>query len=509
MEIQEHLLRIIADQADPVVYLKRNAQSLGIFKDSIFPLEDALCFMIWQDSDSLLVVTGDGPVSQAFEGEGVPGRIKFCRKSPENAQALRHVFPFTAPVSHQGHSKTLGLGDRLGLATPGHLQLIKNYSVFPVLAQQSIRELNLTGRTYGEVLDDVTWPVYREGYTRGYGADGDHLKTEAEVRMALDLGYTMITLDCSEHIRNEGALMSPEDLAAAYGSLSASFRSRIEDRYLNKTHVLQSGYTLRFDRETLMRSAVIYGQAIEFAAGLYTRVIAHHPAVVDFEMSIDETLTPTAPTAHYFTADLLLQTGVHIISLAPRFCGEFQKGIDYIGDIHAFSEELSLHSAIARHFGYKISVHSGSDKFSVFPIVNEKTEGFWHVKTAGTNWLEAVRTLARKDPKLYREMHAFALEHLEEARKYYHIGAKPENIKDICTLSDDMLPALMDENDARQVLHITYGLLLNAREDTGNLRFKDRIYALLKCHGEDYANALHAHIGRHLNALGLWRSAPL
>ena len=105
-----------------------------------------------------------------------------------------------------------------------------------------------------------------------------------------------------------------------------------------------------------------------------------------------------------------------------------------------FTEEFIVHAAIADHFGYKISVHSGSDKFMVFPVVG-KTNGKYHLKTAGTNWLEAVRVIAQHKPDLYRRMHAFALEHLEEAKKYYYIGAKVENIP---ALDDLRIPSFLN-----------------------------------------------------------------
>ncbi len=110
----------------------------------------------------------------------------------------------------------MGVGDRLGIAGPGHIRVFQEYDVYPVFAQQSIRELNLTQRTYKDVLDSTTFSVFREGYTKGFGADGDHLKKPEEVKMALDLGFTMITLDCSEHMHNEAERMKLTDVKEAH-----------------------------------------------------------------------------------------------------------------------------------------------------------------------------------------------------------------------------------------------------------------------------------------------------
>ena len=256
---------------------------------------------------------------------------------------------------------------------------------------------------------------------------------------------------------------------------------------------------LRYTKPDLMRANLIYGESIKFIKEIFERHISGNP--LDFEISIDETATPTLPLEHFFVASELTRAGVRFVSLAPRFCGEFQKGVDYIGNLAQFEHELAAHHAIAKHFGYKLSVHSGSDKFSVFPAVGRVTEGVFHIKTAGTNWLEAVRLVALKAPGLYRLMHRFALEKFSEASKYYHVTANLDNIPDINTLSDAELPPLMDQNDARQLLHITYGLILTAKNADGSYRFKDDLYALWAEYAKEYEALLEKHIGRHLEML--------
>ena len=87
--------------------------------------------------------------------------------------------------------------------------------------------------------------------------------------------------------------------------------------------------------------------------------------------------------------------------LAPRFPGRFEKGVDYIGDVDAFEADVAIHAAIARQFGpYKLSIHSGSDKFSIYGIAASQTEGLLHVKTAGTSYLEALRVVALRSPAI-------------------------------------------------------------------------------------------------------------
>ena len=435
-----------------------------------------------------------------FGGE----KVKICPLSHENAVIIREAFPFTAPVSHKGRAVSMGLGDRLGLASPGHIDLIRNYDVFPVLAQQSIRELNLTGRTFGDVLDSATWAVFQEGYMSGFGADGDHVKTAAEVNMALDSGFTMITLDCSEHIRSDIPSLDEDAVSGLYDGLPAEDRERWEAEYINKTIRLADGTEIFFSKASLERDALIYGGAIEHAERVYRECIVTCGRNVDFELSVDETPTETLPESHYFVANELYRRGIVLTCLAPRFAGEFQKGIDFKGDTGAFEKGFVAHVNIARHFGYKISVHSGSDKFSVFPLVGKHSKGKFHLKTAGTNWLEALRVIAVKDAPFFRRLLTFSLQNLPEAKRYYHTTENTGNIPPADSLTDAELPGLLDQPDARQVLHICYGLiLLKGHEPEDKEYFRERIYKCLRENERAYRETLRAHIGLHLSKLGL------
>jgi hypothetical protein len=446
-----------------------------------------------RESDVLIAPEQVGFIGARFTNQAGDA----CVKAPlnhENAALLRKIFPFASPRPVLGESRTFGVGDRLGIAAPGHLRALRRYDALPVLAQQSIRELNLTNRTYDDVLDRATFAVFREDWDRGFGADGDHLKTLDEVKYALSCGYTMITLDCGDRIRNNVGDMTDAQVGETY-----SPRPDWEKKYVGRRVTLDRGVSLEFDEASFARMALIYGDAIEFACEIYNALIKD--AAVDFEISIDETMTPTTPAQHYFVARELLDRGVSFASIAPRFCGEFQKGIDYIGDIDQFRREFLAHAAIAKHFGYKISVHSGSDKFAVFPIVGELTEGRFHVKTAGTNWLEAMRLVAMKDPGLYREVHRFALSAFDDACRYYHITGNPRNIPNVDKIADDKLPVLFEQNDSRQLIHITYGMILSERSADGSFVFKDRLNRLWRENDEAYFDLLDAHIGRHLELL--------
>ncbi len=494
-------------QVDKVKDRLRNSfDENRVYPDSIYLSEGSYFFIAFVDSAKKLVVYREGNAYGQFNGTEMDcgsGKAKICDLSFDNCQLIRGLFPFTKPSNHKGIKTTVGLGDRLGLASAGHIRTLKGKNIFPVLAQQSIRELNLTSRDYNDVLAAASWAVFQEGYTSGFGADGDHLKTAEEVKMAIGCGFTMITLDCSEHIDNSVPALSQTEIDQRYLALPEADRKSLEGKYLGKKIKIDEDSSIEFSVAEFRKVVLIYLKAIRYTIEIYNSTIKNCGRPIDFEMSIDETLTSTSPESHYFVASELIESGVDVTSLAPRFCGEFQKGIDYIGDIQQFTAEFDMHVRIARHFGYKISVHSGSDKFSIFPVVGEKTGGEYHLKTAGTNWLEAVRVISVMDPVLYRRMHKFAIENLNAAKKYYHISGQASNVPDIDKMEDKELPKFLEMDDSRQVLHITYGLMLTAKNPDGSSTFRDDIYTLLNRYEDKYYQALQKHIGRHFETLGL------
>jgi hypothetical protein len=465
-------------------------QYLGFeaFEKSINKIDSTIVFMANENGQMVIIIINNkGGGSAGFNAVGLGGGVYKAALTHENALVLRKLFPFTAPVRGLKNPASFGLGDRLGIATPGHIDLFKGTDVFPVFAQQSIRELNLTCRIYEDVLDAVSFAVFREGYKKGFGADGDHLKTVKDIEYALSLDFSMITLDCSDYIKSGNIDNNP-------------LPDNYKNKYIDKTFNIDS-FSLVFSQEELKKCAAIYGDVITFIIEIYNKFFTKNKKTADFEISIDETVSPTTPLQHFFIAKELLDAGVSFESLAPRFCGEFQKGIDYIGDVTQFEKEINIHAAIARFFGYKLSIHSGSDKFSVFPAIRKATNGRFHVKTAGTNWLEAMRVIAEKDPFLYREIHSFALTAFNEAKKFYHVTTDISKIPDISSVNDMELPKLFENNETRQLIHITYGMILNHKKEDGTYAFKERLYKLWIENEAAYRSALSVHIGKHLELL--------
>ncbi|MCK5804952.1 MAG: hypothetical protein KAI66_19100 [Lentisphaeria bacterium] len=436
----------------------------------------------------------------AFQGEvvvGDGGVVKCCPLTHENAVALRASVPWTAPVSLRHRRTTIGCGDRLGVATPGHIRAVREYDAAPVLAQQSIRELTLTGRTYENVVDDVTFLVLQEGYTDGYGADGDHLKTLVDIDTAVDAGMAMITLDLTEKMNAAAEKWGEAQVCEAFEALGERVCSRIMDTYADQVFDV-CGEVVTIDALEAKRCAVMYLRAMDFSREAYDLLKKRRGDAFDLEISIDETEAPTLPAHHLFIIRELLYRDIIVSSLAPRFIGEFQKAIDYIGDLAEFERQFRVHCAISHAHGeYKISIHSGSDKFSAYPIIGKHTNLRVHVKTAGTSWLEAVRAIAAADPDLYRRMHAMAFEVLPEALKLYHITPDLGRIPVLETVSDADLPGLMDQDDARQLVHVTYGGLL------ADEKISSAFFARLDADEEVYYDFLVKHFVHHLEELGL------
>lgn len=420
------------------------------------------------------------------------------------AKCLRRLLPWTVP-STQGLSTSAGMGDRLGLATPGHLQAVAGSGVAPFVAQQSIREMTRTQRTAQQVMDDAIWGVFQAGWRTGFGSDADHLKTTADIDKCSAVSFTMFTIDPGDHVCSDADKMSGADLAQAMSAINwADFECSQDDfrkRYLGKTFKLDGGDPVRFDEDALARAMVKYGGAILHTTRMYRHLVEIRSggSAFELEVSVDETATPTTIAEHYLVANELKRLGVKWASLAPRFVGEFEKGIDYKGDLKVFRQSFAQHAAIARTLGpYKMSLHSGSDKFSVYPITAELADGLVHLKTAGTSYLEALRVVARKDPGLFRRILDFAFERFDTDKASYHISARLDAIPRSNQLKDDQLEGVLNQTDGRQLLHVTFGSVLTTKGSDSNFLFRDAVRGCLIEHEAEHYSVLKQHLGRHI-----------
>ncbi len=537
--------------------------SFNILPQSIFAADEASFALARTEAgDRLAILTpSDSSLLADFAGDTSEyrGETLFVGSTdPRNAAALRQHLDWLRPRT-LGLRTSAGMGDRLGLATPGHVRALRALeqtergcdngaaetqnpkpktqnpqSIAPIFAQQSIREMTRTGRTPQQVMDDATWGIFAEGWRDGAGADADHLKTPADIDACAAAGFTFFTIDPGEYVDNTADVAS---LSIVYEAVRRLPWDALEDslegllgRYLERTiHVEGRSITsITFEASTLLRAAAKYGRAVAHVTAMYRHLVGkwgdgeqrssgaeeqrgrggqsaiRNPQSAignrfELEVSVDETETPTGHADHIYIAQELRRLGVQWVSLAPRYVGRFEKGVDYIGDLETFERTFAVHAAIARQFGpYKLSLHSGSDKFSIYPIAAHHTQGLVHLKTAGTSYLEALRTIAALDPALFREIYAFARDRYPTDRASYHVSARLEKAPLPQDLSNADLPGLLDQFDAREILHVTFGSVLTTRTADGRWLFYDRFMALLRAHPEEYAANLQAHFLRHL-----------
>jgi hypothetical protein len=224
---------------------------------------------------------------------------------------------------------------------------------------------------------------------------------------------------------------------------------------------------------------------------------------IELELSVDETESVTSPFEHFFLVNELKRRHINLASIAPRFVGHMEKGVDYKGDIKRFKEEYLKHLQIAEKLGpYKISIHSGSDKFALYEVIGSIKRGYVHVKTAGTSYLEALRVVATADPNLFREILEFSANHYEDEKRTYHVSANLAKIPKPEDVDDEHLPRLLDQDDVRQVLHVTYGKVLTATTEDGSARFRDRATGVLREYEELHYQYLEHHFQRHIEPFG-------
>ncbi|MCC7358547.1 MAG: hypothetical protein IT317_03670 [Anaerolineales bacterium] len=492
------------DRADRFTAL----EALGALPQSLVEADGAAYGLAPRDGAPRLLILGEASALAEFEGERSehgPATLLVGPAGPANAAALRRRLPWLQPRP-LGLRTSAGFGDRLGLATPGHVRAAQAAGgrLAPIFAQQSIREMTRTGRTPRQVMDDATWGVFQEGWRGGVGADADHLKTPADIEACAAAGFTFYTIDPGEHVDNRAEQLSLSELRAAAAALPEVVQPR-HSGLLNRVFDLE-GESLTLAEPALLRAAVKYGRAVAHVARMYQHLTQTLPAgQFELEVSVDETEQPTTHSDHLYLACELRRLGVQWVSLAPRYVGRFEKGVDYLspaggpGDLSAFEPDFARHAAIARQLGpYKLSLHSGSDKFSIYATAARLTQGLVHLKTAGTSYLEALRTVAALDPALFREVYAFAREHYAGDRASYHVSAEVERAPAPGDLSDRELPRLLDEFDAREILHVTFGSVLTERAASGERRFYPRLMRLLRAHAAAYAANLERHFGRHL-----------
>ena len=406
---------------------------------------------------------------------------------------------------------SFGFGDRIGTATQGHIAAMNAHGngIAPIFPQQSIREMTRTQRTPQQVMDDALRAADSAGWTGDIGADADHLKTPNDVDVTASVGFTFFTIDPSGDVDQQTDDYDEATVRTRFDAVRAD--ALWFERYLGQSVDLPTGAKIELTEEACMRAAIKYGKAITSAVSLgdyIKKVQTDAGRDYEIELSVDETDQPTTLAEHYIIASECLAADMKLVSLAPRFIGDFEKGVDFKGNLALLTKSLEDHAAIAKLLGpYKISLHSGSDKVSMYGALAKATGGMFHVKTAGTSYLEALRVVVRHDAEAFREIVDFSRGRYETDKATYHVSA---TLADAPAAADASIEELEREylefwaevpqgkgftRPGRQILHCTFGSVLT--DD----KFGPIVKDCLTSHPETYAEVLEDHFGRHLAAL--------
>ena len=289
---------------------------------------------------------------------------------------------------------TIGVGDRFAHQAKAQLQACVQLAadgieVMPVW-NKSNREHIFIGSEPQSVYDAAKAAVEALGWEKGWHVDADHINLDT-VDKYLDCS-NFFTIDVADSIGQ-----APE------GDLVLAFVGK-HPELIGSVTVEGIEQPFNITRDYVDEVAGKYLLAVAEAAKIYRHF---ETKKIEFiaEVSMDETDAPQTPPELLVILAALADEGVQLQTIAPKFTGRFNKGVDYVGDLVQFEKEFNDDLAVIAHaianYGLpenlKLSVHSGSDKFSLYPIIGNalrRTGAGVHVKTAGTTWLEELIGLA-------------------------------------------------------------------------------------------------------------------
>lgn len=287
---------------------------------------------------------------------------------------------------------SIGIGDRFAHEAGAQLKaLLKaknelNIDIIPVW-NKSNREHNLIGSNPSDTRNVIQKVIKDAKWQGQYFLDADHINFSNVDRFLTPCDF--FTLDVADYIGKEATRQEIDSFVAK------------NEKYIGKL-IIDGIEPLSISREFLLHFAKTYLYATNEAAKLY-QYIESKKGKDNFvtEVSMDEVNEPQKPLELFFILKNLADLNVPVQTIAPRFTGKFNKGVDYDGDVNAFEKEFEADLLVIdyaiKNFGLpeelKLSIHSGSDKFSIYPIMGKlirKYDKGIHLKTAGTTWLEEV-----------------------------------------------------------------------------------------------------------------------
>lgn len=336
---------------------------------------------------------------------------------------------------------TFGVGDRFAHQASAQLQAFlvaakEGVDIIPVW-NKSNREHTIIGSEPAGTRAAADAAVAELGWDKDYHLDADHINLTTVDRFIAPCDF--FTLDVADDI---GHPASPADVEAFLDK---------HPELLGSIDIEGIDAPFNISREEAARIANKFLLATQKAGAIYRHILAAKGADFITEVSMDETDSPQTPAELLIILAALSDQHVPIQTIAPKFTGRFNKGVDYVGDVAQFEKEFNDDLAVIAHaikrYGLpstlKLSVHSGSDKFSIYPAIRralQRSGAGLHVKTAGTNWLEELIGLAEAGGDalaLAREIYAKALDYKEALCQPYAT---------VIDIDDSKLPSAADVN---------------------------------------------------------------
>lgn len=385
---------------------------------------------------------------------------------------------------------SFGIGDRFGHQGEAQLAAIiqaKDAGVeFTPVWNKSFRECSITKSEPIDTRKEADHAVQTLNWKSDYFVDADHINM-TNVDSFIEC-CNFFTIDVADYIGKRASHNAIRNFVMQ------------NEKYLGKLYIPQIAEPFNVDEEYLTTIAKKFLFSIDMASSIY-QYIAKNKGEGNFitEISMDEVNEPQSSLELFFILSALSYYKIPAQTIAPKFTGRFNKGVDYVGDINdfaaGFEQNLLVIDFAVREFNLpqnlKLSIHSGSDKFSIYPIMGKLIKKYnkgIHIKTAGTTWLEEVIGLAMAGGKylqLVKNIYYEALDRIEELSAPY---------ASVIDINQSGLPAKQDvekwssEKFANTLRHIP-------THSDYNINFRQLIhvaYKLAANYGTEYTNALKA-----------------
>jgi hypothetical protein len=371
---------------------------------------------------------------------------------------------------------SIGMGDRFGHQGAAQLKAVidaagKGVEITPVW-NKSNREHTTIGTQPLDVRHEADKVTKEAGFKKPYFVDADHINIDTVERFIDSADF--FTIDVASYIGKKASRQEIDDFLKSVS------------KYTGKINLPGTGITLNVTETQVNAIAEKYLFAAIKAYDIY-RKIEKSRGKGNFvtEVSMDEVAQPQTPVELFFILKMLALENIPLATIAPKFSGRFNKGVDYVGNPEKFAEEFEADLMVidyaVKEFGLpanlKMSIHSGSDKFAIYPFIGSairKYDKGVHLKTAGTTWLEEVIGLAEAGGEaldFVKELYAESLGHIEELCAPYadvidiKTSALPkaeevkkwDSSKFAASLRHDQSDRNYDPN-MRQLVHVAYKL---------------------------------------------------